>query len=73
VLGQDRAPGGTSFARDLRGGAPPGKTEKWLLFPARCPYAIDVRQTEAPAWQEIAPAHFVGCHRAHELELAGVE
>jgi len=49
--------------------APPGG----CYFHPRCPYAIDVCRTETPAWQEISPAHFVGCHRAHELQLAGVE
>ena len=49
--------------------APPGG----CYFHPRCPYAIDVCRTQTPAWQEISPAHFVGCHRAHELQLAGVE
>jgi hypothetical protein len=35
--------------------------------------AIEVCRTETPAWQQIAPGHFVGCHRAHELQLAGVD
>ena len=39
----------------------------------RCPHAIDRCRSETPAWQEISPAHFVACHRARELELAGVE
>ena len=30
-------------------------------------------RTETPAWQEISPGHFVGCHRAQDLTLAGVE
>jgi len=47
---------------------PPG-----CYFHPRCPHAIEVCRTQAPAWQEIAPAHFVACHRAHELQLAGVE
>ena len=42
-------------------------------FHPRCPHAIERCRTEAPAWQEISPAHFVACHRARELELAGVE
>ena len=49
--------------------APPGG----CYFHPRCPHAIDVCRTETPAWQEISPGHFVGCHRAHELQLAGVE
>ena len=49
--------------------APPGG----CYFHPRCPYAIEVCRTQAPAWREISPAHFVGCHRAPELQLAGVE
>jgi peptide/nickel transport system ATP-binding protein len=49
--------------------SPPGG----CYFHPRCPHAIEVCRTQAPAWQEISPAHFVGCHRAHELQLAGVE
>jgi peptide/nickel transport system ATP-binding protein len=47
---------------------PPG-----CYFHPRCPHAIDVCRTEAPAWREIAPGRRVACHRAAELELAGVE
>jgi peptide/nickel transport system ATP-binding protein len=47
---------------------PPG-----CYFHPRCPHAVDVCQTQTPAWQEIAPARFVACHRAGELTLAGVE
>ena len=49
--------------------APPGG----CYFHPRCPYAIDVCRTQAPAWQETSRGHFVGCHRAHELQLAGVD
>jgi peptide/nickel transport system ATP-binding protein len=47
---------------------PPG-----CYFHPRCPYAVDICRTETPAWREIARGHFVGCHRADELTLAGVE
>jgi peptide/nickel transport system ATP-binding protein len=47
---------------------PPG-----CYFHPRCPHAIEACRTEAPAWQEISRGHFVRCHRAHELQLAGVE
>ena len=47
---------------------PPG-----CYFHPRCPHAIELCRTQAPAWQEIAPAHFVACHRARELQLAGVD
>ena len=42
-------------------------------FHPRCPHAVDVCRTQTPAWQEISPGHLVGCHRAHELQLVGVE
>jgi peptide/nickel transport system ATP-binding protein len=47
---------------------PPG-----CYFHPRCPHAIEVCRTQTPAWQEISPGHLVGCHRARELKLAGVE
>ncbi len=53
--------------------ANPAAPPSGCYFHPRCPYAIEVCRTEAPAWQEISPAHFVGCHRAAELQLAGVE
>jgi peptide/nickel transport system ATP-binding protein len=49
--------------------SPPGG----CYFHPRCPHAIEVCRTQTPAWQELAPGHFVGCHRAEELQLAGVE
>ncbi len=49
--------------------SPPGG----CYFHPRCPHAIEVCRTQAPAWQELSPGHFVGCHRAEALQLAGVE
>jgi peptide/nickel transport system ATP-binding protein len=49
--------------------APPGG----CYFHPRCPHAIEVCRTQAPAWRELSPGHFVGCHRAEELQLPGVE
>ena len=49
--------------------SPPGG----CYFHPRCPHAIEMCRTQAPAWQELSPGHFVGCHRAEELQLAGVE
>jgi peptide/nickel transport system ATP-binding protein len=49
--------------------APPGG----CYFHPRCPHAIEVCRTQTPAWQELSPGHFVGCHRAEELQLPGVE
>jgi peptide/nickel transport system ATP-binding protein len=49
--------------------SPPGG----CYFHPRCPHAIEMCRTQTPAWQELSPGHFVGCHRAEELQLAGVE
>src|SRR5256712_1442748 len=53
--------------------ANPAAPPSGCYFHPRCPHAVDVCRTQTPAWQEISPCHFVGCHRAHELQLAGVE
>jgi peptide/nickel transport system ATP-binding protein len=53
--------------------ANPAAPPDGCYFHPRCPHAIDVCRAQAPAWQEISPAHFVACHRARELRLAGVE
>ena len=53
--------------------ANPASPPTGCYFHPRCPHAIDVCRTETPAWQEISPGHFVGCHRAQDLTLAGVE
>ena len=53
--------------------ANPAAPPSGCYFHPRCPYAIDVCRTDTPKWQQVSPAHFVGCHRAHELQLAGVD
>jgi peptide/nickel transport system ATP-binding protein len=53
--------------------ANPASPPSGCYFHPRCPHAIDVCRTETPAWREISPGHFAGCHRADELKLAGVE
>jgi peptide/nickel transport system ATP-binding protein len=53
--------------------ANPAAPPAGCYFHPRCPHAIEVCRTEAPAWRELTPGHFVGCHRAEELALAGVE
>ncbi len=53
--------------------ANPAAPPAGCYFHPRCPHAIEICRTQTPAWQELAPGHFVGCHRAEELELAGVE
>jgi len=53
--------------------ANPAAPPTGCYFHPRCPYAVDVCRTDTPAWREIARGRFVGCHRADELTLAGVE
>jgi peptide/nickel transport system ATP-binding protein len=53
--------------------ANPASPPSGCYFHPRCPHAIELCRTQAPAWQEISPAHFVACHRADELKLPGVE
>jgi peptide/nickel transport system ATP-binding protein len=47
--------------------APPG-----CHFHPRCMYAQSVCKEREPVQEEIAPNHFVRCHRARELTLRGV-
>jgi peptide/nickel transport system ATP-binding protein len=53
--------------------ANPADPPSGCYFHPRCPYAVDICKTQAPAWEEIRPGHFVRCHRAAELQLAGVD
>jgi len=53
--------------------ATPASPPSGCYFHPRCPHAIELCRTQAPAWQEISPAHFVACHRADELQLLGVD
>jgi peptide/nickel transport system ATP-binding protein len=53
--------------------ANPAAPPTGCYFHPRCPHAIERCRTETPAWREISRGRFVSCHRADELELAGVE
>ena len=53
--------------------ANPASPPSGCYFHPRCPYAIERCRTETPAWQEISRGRFVSCHRADELQLAGVD
>jgi peptide/nickel transport system ATP-binding protein len=53
--------------------ANPAAPPSGCYFHPRCPYAVDVCRRETPVWRAIARGHFVGCHRADDLALAGVE
>jgi peptide/nickel transport system ATP-binding protein len=52
--------------------ASPVNPPSGCYFHPRCTYATEVCRTHTPPWEEIAPGHFVSCHRAHELRLSGV-
>ena len=57
----------------LAGDVPsPANPPSGCYFHPRCPYAIDICAQETPILEEVSPNHFVSCHRAHELQLAGV-
>ncbi len=53
--------------------ANPANPPKGCYFHPRCRYAIDICRIRTPPWEEISPGHFVSCHRAHELQLTGVD
>ena len=50
----------------------PAKPPPGCKFHPRCRYAVDLCSQEAPPWREVHEDHFVGCHRAEELKLAGM-
>ncbi|MBN1218029.1 MAG: dipeptide ABC transporter ATP-binding protein [Anaerolineae bacterium] len=52
--------------------ADPANPPSGCYFHPRCRYRVDRCETEGPVLREIAPDHFVSCHRAEELELTGV-
>ena len=57
----------------LEGDVPsPANPPSGCYFHPRCPYVVDICRTEMPALEEISPDHFISCHRARELKLAGV-
>jgi peptide/nickel transport system ATP-binding protein len=52
--------------------ADPANPPPGCYFHPRCRYAVDVCRKDTPTLEEVEPGHFVACHRARELELAGV-
>jgi peptide/nickel transport system ATP-binding protein len=52
--------------------ADPANPPSGCYFHPRCSYCIDRCESEEPALHEVAPDHFVSCHRAEELKLMGV-
>jgi len=53
--------------------ADPANTPPGCHFHPRCRYAQDICRRQAPVQEEIAPNHFVSCHRARALSLRGVD
>ncbi len=56
-------PGEVANAADLPTGC---------CFHPRCRYCTQQCKDEVPQWQEVSTGHYVACHRAQELTLAGV-
>jgi peptide/nickel transport system ATP-binding protein len=52
--------------------ANPANPPSGCYFHPRCTYAKEICSVEDPPFEEIAPSHFVKCHRTRELSLAGV-
>jgi peptide/nickel transport system ATP-binding protein len=52
--------------------ADPAHPPSGCYFHPRCRYCIDRCKTEEPSLWQIAPDHYVSCHRAEELQLTGV-
>ena len=51
--------------------ANPANPPTGCYFHPRCKYAKEICSQVEPPFEEIAPAHYVKCHRAKELSLAG--
>jgi len=52
--------------------ADPADPPTGCYFHPRCPFATDQCKVERPKWEEVAPGRMVRCHRAKELDLAGM-
>ncbi len=52
--------------------ADPANPPPGCYFHPRCKYAIDICRQVTPQLREVAPEHYVSCHRAKDLDLAGV-
>jgi peptide/nickel transport system ATP-binding protein len=51
--------------------ANPANPPSGCYFHPRCTYVKDVCKQAEPPLEEVSPSHFVRCHRAKELSLAG--
>ncbi len=52
--------------------ANPANPPSGCYFHPRCLYAKEICRSELPRWEDVNSGHFVSCHRARELTLAGV-
>ena len=52
--------------------ANPANPPSGCYFHPRCPYAVEACERETPALREVRPGHFVACHLAEDLDLAGI-
>ncbi len=52
--------------------ADPANPPTGCAFHPRCRFAVEACRRETPLLRELRPGHFVACHRADELALAGV-
>jgi len=52
--------------------ANPANPPSGCYFHPRCAHAIERCREESPVLEEISPGHVVSCHRAKELDLAGL-
>ena len=51
----------------------PANPPSGCFFHTRCRYCTEKCKQEAPEYKELAPNHFVACHRAEELKLRGFD
>jgi peptide/nickel transport system ATP-binding protein len=52
--------------------ADPANPPSGCYFHPRCRYAVDACRAVRPKLEEVAPGHFVSCHRTAEITLKGV-
>ncbi len=58
---------------ELQGDVPsPANPPSGCYFHPRCAFAVEKCKTESPVQRELAPNHFVSCHRAEEIKLEGI-
>ena len=67
-------PSKRDIIQDLPGEvASPANPPSGCYFHPRCEYAQEICRTQTPELRELSPDHFVSCHRAEELKLAGIK